>query len=51
MRQQKEEWRKVHCPQCRYIIEYQPKEDFDGILKCPDCGKRFRVVGLEDFLK
>jgi len=50
MKTKKEEWRKARCPRCNYVIEYRPKEGFDGILKCPDCGKQFRVVGLEEYL-
>lgn len=51
MKQKKEEWRKARCPRCSYVVTYHPKGGFNGILKCPDCGKDFRTARLDDYFK
>ena len=40
---------KTHCLRCQKIVEYKPKDNFKGRLKCPHCGKEFRLFRLDDF--
>ena len=40
---------KVKCPRCGYRVEYAPKPDFDGNFKCPQCGKVFKLIHLDNF--
>ncbi len=42
-------WFKVRCRNCGEVIKYTPKEDWNGLLKCPRCGNVFKVRRLEDF--
>jgi len=42
-------WLRTKCPKCDYRIDYDPKPDWSGTLKCPTCGKVFKVVRLNDF--
>jgi len=41
------EWNKVKCQNCGKVVEYVPKEGWDGRLRCPHCGEWFRVPRLE----
>ena len=43
-------WRKVTCPECGYKIEYIPTRMWRGLLKCPDCGARFKPPSLDGFV-
>ena len=40
---------KTHCLHCQKIIEYVPKDNFKGRLKCPHYGKEFHLFRLDDF--
>jgi DNA-directed RNA polymerase subunit RPC12/RpoP len=45
------EWRVTHCLACDKRVEYIPKDQFNGTLKCPHCGVRFKVPSLDGFIK
>lgn len=47
----KRKWRKARCPKCGYRIDYDPKPDWSGELKCPDCGHIFKVPRLDSYLE
>lgn len=40
---------KARCPHCGYVVQYSPKENFKGDLRCPNCSKTFHVIRLDDF--
>ena len=42
---------KTFCPKCQKKVEYRPKKDWNGMLKCPHCYEVFRLTRLEDFSK
>lgn len=46
--EKKRKWRTTRCPN-GHKIEYVPKENFTGDLRCPTCGKSFHLVRLDDF--
>lgn len=50
-REEKRDWKKVHCPRCQKSIQYIPKESWDGTLVCPHCGLRFKVPSLDGWLE
>jgi len=45
-------WRIVYCPKCQAKVEYVPrdKNNFNGTMKCPNCGTRFKVPSLDGFI-
>ena len=45
-------WRIVYCPECQAKVEYVPrdKNNFNGTMKCPHCGVRFKVPSLNGFI-
>jgi len=44
--QPRQEWKITHCLACGKKIKYIPKDKFNGTLKCPECGIRFKVPNL-----
>lgn len=53
----KKDWLKTTCPGCGYRISYIPRENWNKILKCPECQNIFEVdvgkskgVSLDDFV-
>ncbi len=42
-------WFRTRCPACDHVVEYSPKEDWDGRLTCPQCQHSFRLVLLDHF--
>lgn len=46
---EKVEWRTVYCPKCQKKVEYFPKENFNGLVKC-SCGAIVRVPSLDGFI-
>jgi len=49
--EEKIDWLKTNCTHCGYRILYSPKPNFKGELRCPQCGKKFNVVRLDEFCK
>jgi len=47
----KRKWLKVRCPSCHYLVENDPKTNWSGTLKCPECGKNFKVPSLDGFIE
>jgi rubrerythrin len=47
--EEKVKWLRVKCPFCGYKFEHSPKPDWDGRLRCPECGKVFKLTRLDDF--
>ena len=47
----KRKWLKTKCPKCGYRIQYDPKPDWSGELRCPDCGRIFKVPRLDTYLE
>ena len=47
----KRKWIKTNCPSCGYKIEYVPKKEFTGELRCPECGHTFKVSRLDSYFK
>jgi rubrerythrin len=45
----KRRWLKHNCQKCGYLIEYEPKPDFSGELRCPHCGSTVKVSRLDDY--
>jgi len=46
----KRKWLKAQCSHCGYRFEYEPTEKFRGELRCPECGKKFKVNILDDYV-
>ncbi len=46
----KRKWRTDHCPKCQRKVEYFPRKNFTGDLKCLHCGEVFRAPSLDSFL-
>lgn len=49
--QPKKKWLRTKCSHCGYEIDYSPKDDFDGDLRCPTCGKNFHISRMDDFIE
>lgn len=45
----KRKWLKTRCPHCRKKVEYSPKKNFKGELRCGNCGKKFNITVLDHF--
>ena len=43
-------WKKIRCQKCDSVVQYVPKEGWDGRLLCPKCGKWFKVPSLDGFI-
>ena len=41
---------KASCPYCEKKIEYKKLKDWKGELRCPHCGKKFKVPNLDGFI-
>ena len=39
----------TYCPKCQRKVEYSPRSEFRGNLKCPHCHHEFKLSRLEDF--
>ena len=42
-------WFKTRCPGCKEQVQYSPKENWDGLLRCGSCGHEFRLAILDHF--
>ena len=47
--EKKVRWFKTRCPKCNSKIEYSPKSDWNGLLRCGECGHEFRLSLLDHF--
>jgi hypothetical protein len=45
----KRNWRRVYCPKCQHKIEYVPRPNWNGMVKCVECGCVFKAPCLDDF--
>lgn len=49
--EEKRQWLKTFCPNCKAKVEYAPREYFRGALYCGNCGKSFKLTRLDDFVE
>ena len=49
--QPQRKWKTTNCLGCGKKVEYIPKDQFNGTLKCPECGTRFLVPSLDKFVE
>lgn len=48
---EKKKWKIVYCPSCQKKVEYLPKAEWRGMLKCPHCEVTFKVPSLDGFVE
>ena len=46
----KTKWFKTQCPRCDKKVEYQPGKNWDGRLRCGECGHVFTLLILDHFM-
>ena len=48
---EEKDWKKTVCPYCQKSVQYIPKLDFSGIVKCPHCLREFKVPSLDGWVR
>ena len=46
----KRRWFKTICPSCGEEVQYAPKENWNGKLKCGNCQHEFTLLILDHFV-
>lgn len=47
--EKKRRWINTICPKCKVQVKFSPKTNWDGLLKCGECGHEFRLSLLTRF--